>query len=140
MDKAFRKYNRDLYKFNRRSREYNFNKKNKSRELRSAFRRYNKDYEKYQRELRKQQYQKYGAQYFAEKPSEEVPVSEDPENNSPDANQDDEIPDVGPQPQLQHAQLGGVQAPFVPLLQNTNNQDDDFVDPLASDDESDDET
>ncbi len=64
MNKSFRKFNRDLYKFNRRSREYNFNKQHKSRELRSAFRRYNKDYEKYQKELRKNQYQKYGARYF----------------------------------------------------------------------------
>tara|TARA_Y100001970_G_C13792268_1_gene630864 strand:- start:119 stop:517 length:399 start_codon:yes stop_codon:yes gene_type:complete len=72
MDKAFRKYNRDLYKFNRRSREYNFNKRHKSPELRSAFRRYNKDYEKYQRELRKQQYQKYGAKYFVEEDSSKL--------------------------------------------------------------------
>ena len=66
MRKAFDKYNRDLYKYNRRSREYAFNKRHKSPELRSAFRRYNRDNEKYKRELRKIQFQKYGAQYFVD--------------------------------------------------------------------------
>ena len=72
MRKAFDKYNKDLYKYNRRSREYAFNKRHKSPELRSAFRRYNRDNEKYQRELRKIQFQKYGAQYFIE---ENIPTA-----------------------------------------------------------------
>ena len=66
MRKAFNKYNRDLYKYNRRSREYAFNKKHKSHELRRAFKKYNRDHEKYQRELRKLQFKKYGAKYFTD--------------------------------------------------------------------------